>query len=104
VEASPNHAANPEAAGSCGFSQPVALNLGPRLRKTQGSEMFFQIHKDGQAVDGSSYPSLGEASAALERGAQGGEVTEVDEFDRIVRRYTVEECRKAARKFRRVPS
>ena len=66
--------------------------------------MFFQIHKDGQAIDGSSYPSLGEASAVLERGAQGGEVAEVDEFDRIVRRYTVEECRKAARKFRRVPS
>jgi hypothetical protein len=66
--------------------------------------MFFQIHKDGQAVDGSSYPSLGEASAVLERDAQGGEVTEVDEFDRIVRRYTVEECRKAARQFRRVPS
>jgi hypothetical protein len=40
----------------------------------------------------------------LERDAQGGEVTEVDEFDRIVRRYTVEECRKAARQFRRVPS
>jgi hypothetical protein len=37
--------------------------------------MFFQIHKDGQAVDGSSYLSLGEASAVLERDAQGGEVT-----------------------------
>jgi hypothetical protein len=59
--------------------------------------MFFQIHRDGSAIDGRSYPSLAEASAALERFAQGGEVTEVDWLDRIVRRYTVQECRKAAR-------
>jgi hypothetical protein len=62
--------------------------------------MFFQIHRDGQAVDGSSYPSLEEASAVLEQAAHGGEVTEVDASDRIVRRYTLQECRQAARKFR----
>ena len=57
--------------------------------------MCFQIHKNGGAVDGVSYPSLGEASAALEKAAQGGEVNLVDTFDRIVRRYTLEECRAA---------
>jgi hypothetical protein len=67
--------------------------------------MFFQIHRDGQAVDGCSYPSLEEASAVLEKGQHGGEVTEVDASDRIVRRYTLQECRQAARKFRHeVPS
>ena len=58
--------------------------------------MFFQIHKDGNAVDGKCYRSLGEASSVLEVTAQGGEVTEVDACDRIVRRYTIEECRQAA--------
>jgi hypothetical protein len=62
--------------------------------------MFFQIHRDGRAVDGSSYPSLGEASAALEKDDQGGQVAEVDTSDRIVRRYTLQECRKAVREFR----
>jgi hypothetical protein len=55
----------------------------------------FQIHKNGSAVDGVSYPSLEEASAALEKAAQGGEVTQVDRFDQVVRRYTLEECRTA---------
>jgi hypothetical protein len=41
----------------------------------------------------------------LEKGQHGGEVTEVDASDRIVRRYTLQECRQAARKFRHeVPS
>ena len=62
--------------------------------------MFFQIHRDGQAVDGSSYPTLGEASAALEKAEQGGQVAEVDASDKIVRRYTLQECRKAVRNFR----
>jgi len=62
--------------------------------------MFFQIHKDGQAVDGGSYSSLEEASAALERTEQGGQVAEVDASDRIVRRYTLQECRAAIRKAR----
>jgi hypothetical protein len=57
--------------------------------------MFFQIHKDGNAVDGKCYRSLGEASSVLEGTAQDGEVTEVDACDRIVRRYTSEECRQA---------
>ncbi|HEY1677876.1 MAG TPA: hypothetical protein VGG04_09235 [Candidatus Sulfotelmatobacter sp.] len=56
---------------------------------------FFQIHKNGSAVDGVSYASLREASAALQKAAQGGEVIAVDGFDRIVRRYTSEECRAA---------
>ena len=56
---------------------------------------FFQIHKNGSAVDGVSYPSLAEASAALEKAAQGGEVTAVNGFDQIVRRYTSDECRTA---------
>ena len=64
--------------------------------------MFFQIHRDGQAVDGSSYPSLAEASAALEKSKQGGEVAEVDAMDRIVRRYTLHECRMARRTLRRL--
>ena len=62
--------------------------------------MFFQIHRDGQAVDGSSYATLGEASAALEKTDQGGQVAEVDTSDKIVRRYTLQECRKAVRNFR----
>lgn len=61
--------------------------------------MFFQIHKNGSAVDGVSYASLAEASAALDKAGQGGEVTAVNGFDQIVRRYTVDECR-AARKSR----
>ncbi|MGA1987204.1 MAG: hypothetical protein ABSG72_13135 [Candidatus Sulfotelmatobacter sp.] len=55
--------------------------------------MFFQIHKNGSAVDGVSYPSLEAAAAALGKTAQAGEVTQVDGLDRIVRRYTSEECR-----------
>lgn len=62
--------------------------------------MFFQIHKDGQAIDGTSYPSLEEACAALEKAERGGEIAEVDTLDKIVRRYTPQECRSAARKFR----
>ena len=54
---------------------------------------FFQIHKNGSAVDGASYASLREAAEALGKAAQGGEVTAVDGFDRILRRYTAEECR-----------
>jgi len=57
--------------------------------------MSFQIHKNGSAVDGVSYRSLEEASAALEKAAQGGEVTQVDRLDRVVRRYTLDECRNA---------
>ena len=60
--------------------------------------MFFQIHKDGQAVDGSSYPTLEEAAAALDKAEQGGQVAEVDASDRIVRRYTLHECRTASRR------
>jgi hypothetical protein len=56
---------------------------------------FFQIHRNGSAVDGVSYATLREASAALGKAAQGGEVTAVDGFDRIVRRYTADECRAA---------
>ena len=66
----------------------------PKQSKPQNVK-FFQIHKDGSAVDGVSYPSLEEASVALEKAAQGGEVTAVDGFDQIVRRYTADECRTA---------
>jgi hypothetical protein len=66
----------------------------PKQRKMQ-NPTFFQIHKNGSAVDGVSYASLGEAAAALERAAQGGEVTAVNEQDQIVRRYTADECRAA---------
>jgi hypothetical protein len=62
--------------------------------------MFFQIHKDGQAVDGGSYSSLEEAAAVLESAEQGGQVAEVDASDKIVRRYTLQECRAATRKVR----
>jgi len=62
--------------------------------------MFFQIHKNGMAVDGSSYSTLEEAAAVLEKAAEGGEVAQVDAGDKILRRYTSEECRSAARKFR----
>ncbi len=71
----------------------------PKRNKPIGST-FFQIHKDGAAVEGNSYTNLEEASAALEKAGQGGEVTEVDAYDRITRRYTLEECRTAARGFR----
>lgn len=57
--------------------------------------MSFQIHKNGSAVDGVSYATLREASAALEKAARGGEVTQVDSLDQVVRRYTLEECRNA---------
>jgi hypothetical protein len=66
----------------------------PKQGNVQNS-MFFQIHKNGSAVDGVSYTTLGEASAALEKAAQGGEVTAVNGFDQIVRRYTSDECRAA---------
>ena len=64
--------------------------------------VFFQIHKNGSAVDGVSYATLKEASGALTKAEQGGEVTAVDGFDQIVRRYTVDECR-AARNSRNKP-
>jgi hypothetical protein len=74
--------------------------LSGKLRETKlGGLVFFQIHKDGQAVDGSSYPSLEEACRALEKAQQGGQVAEVDAFDRIIRRYTPHECSTATRKF-----
>ncbi|MGA8440767.1 MAG: hypothetical protein WB762_13760 [Candidatus Sulfotelmatobacter sp.] len=66
------------------------------LKENNGQNlMFFQIHKNGCAVDGASYPSLEEACVALEKAAQGGEITAVDGLDQIVRRYTAEECRTA---------
>jgi hypothetical protein len=61
--------------------------------------LSFQIHKNGGAVDGVNYPSLEAAAAALEKAAQGGEVTAVNGQDEIVRRYTLNECR-AARSIR----
>jgi hypothetical protein len=67
-------------------------------RQNLKNRMCFQIHKNGSAVDGVSYPSLEEASVALEKAGQGGEVTAVDGLDQIVRRYTPDECR-TARKF-----
>ena len=63
--------------------------------KKPQNQACFQIHKNGAPVDGVSYPTLEEASAALEKAAQGGEVTEVAGLDQIVRRYTADECRKA---------
>jgi hypothetical protein len=64
-------------------------------RNNAPNRMSFQIHKNGSAVDGVSYPSLEEASAALEKAAQGGEVIQVDGLDQVVRRYTLDECRNA---------
>jgi hypothetical protein len=63
--------------------------------KVPQNAIFFQIHKNGSAVDGVSYVSLEAASAAWEKAAQGGEVTAVDGLDQIVRRYSAEECRAA---------
>jgi hypothetical protein len=62
--------------------------------------MFFQIHKDGRAVDGGSYPSLEEASSAWERPEQGGRAAEVAVSDKIVRRYTPHVRRAPTRKVR----
>jgi hypothetical protein len=70
------------------------------MRNKNAGLTFFQIHRDGNAVEGNSYSSLEEASAALEQAGHGGEVNEVDASDRITRRYTLEESRAAARKFR----
>jgi hypothetical protein len=64
-------------------------------QSVQQNVMFFQIHKNGSAIDGVSYASLEEASAALDKAAQGGEVTAVDGLDQIIRRYTADECRTA---------
>jgi hypothetical protein len=66
----------------------------PKLSRSQNL-MSFQIHKNGSAVDGVSYSSLEDASAALEKAAQGGEVIQVDRLDQVVRRYTLNECRNA---------
>jgi hypothetical protein len=65
------------------------------LPKRSGPQdlLFFQIHRNGSAVDGVSYASVEEAYAALDKAAQGGEVTAVNGLDQIVRRYTAEECR-----------
>jgi len=71
-------------------------------RDNSQNVMCFQIHKNGGAVDGVSYPSLEEASAALEKAAQGGEVTQVDMLDRVVRRYTLDECRNARNSWNKV--
>jgi hypothetical protein len=64
-------------------------------RQDSKNRVCFQIHKNGSAVDGASYPSLEEAASALEKAGQGGEVTAVDGLDQIVRRYTADECRNA---------
>lgn len=64
-------------------------------RQNLKSGLCFQIHKNGNAVDGVSYPTLEAAAAALEKAAQGGEVTAVNGLDQIVRRYTTDECRAA---------
>lgn len=66
-----------------------------RKQDNPSNSTFFQIHKNGNAVDGVSYATLEEASAALESAAQGGEVTAVNGLDQIVRRYTADECRSA---------
>ena len=66
----------------------------PKQSKQQ-NQACFQIHMNGCPVDGVSYPTLAEASVAMEKAAQGGEVTEVDGHDQIVRRYTADECRNA---------
>jgi hypothetical protein len=66
-----------------------------RKQNSGPNATFFQIHKNGSAVDGVSYTSLALAAAALEKAAQGGEVTAVDGLDQIIRRYTVDECRTA---------
>jgi hypothetical protein len=66
----------------------------PKQNNAQ-NRVFFQIHRNGGAVDGVSYATLEEASAALEKAARGGEVTAVDGLDQIVRRYTSDECRAA---------
>jgi len=66
----------------------------PKQNKQQ-NQMCFQIHKNGAPVDGVSYATLVEASAALEKAGRGGEVTAVDGLDQIVLRYTADECRNA---------
>ena len=66
----------------------------PKQNNAQ-NRVFFQIHRNGGAVDGVSYATLEEASAALEQAARGGEVAAVDGLDQIVRRYTSDECRAA---------
>jgi hypothetical protein len=71
----------------------------PQKQNELQNQMCFQIHKNGAPVDGVSYRTLAEASVALEKAAQGGEVTAVDGLDQIIRRYTADECRNA-RNFR----
>jgi hypothetical protein len=64
-------------------------------RNNSQDPVFFQIHRDGSAVDGVSYATLEEATAALEKAARGGEVAAVDALDQIMRRYSAGECRSA---------
>ena len=55
---------------------PVAVSpqVGDMLQNQNKlqNQMCFQVHKDGAPVDGVSYPTLAEASIALENAAQGG--------------------------------
>jgi ATP-dependent Clp protease adapter protein ClpS len=71
-------------------------------RQNSPQNLMFQIHKNGSAVDGISYASLEEAAAALAKAAQGGEVTQVDRLDQVVRRYTVDECRNARNSYNKI--
>jgi hypothetical protein len=65
------------------------------LKQNPQNSVFFQIHRNGSAVDGVSYATLEAACVALEKAARGGEVAAVDGLDQIVRRYTSGECRTA---------
>jgi hypothetical protein len=71
-------------------------------RQNSPQNLMFQIHKNGSAVDGISYACLEEAAAALAKAAQGGEVTQVDRLDQVVRRYTVDECRNARNSYNKI--
>jgi hypothetical protein len=71
-------------------------------RQNSPQNLMFQIHKNGSAVDGISYASLEEAATALAKAAQGGEVTQVDRLDQVVRRYTVDECRNARNSYNKI--
>lgn len=60
---------------------------------------YFQVHNAGKNVSGeATYPSLAQASLALQDAPEGSEVVEIDTGG-VIRHYTREECVAAANAF-----
>ena len=60
---------------------------------------MYQVHKNGVPADNNSYENLSAACAECVQTTDGRYVVEVDIFDKVIRRVTLEECQKRADKF-----